>query len=452
MFAYFASKGKWQIRPHLIMIEAAIYELMNSAKEFLIINMPPRHGKSEFLSKYFPAWYLLNNPGKRIILSTYSDRFSEQFGRIVQDIYKENMNSFSTGIYSRKQSAGEWVTDDIGGMVSVGSGGSITGRGADLFIIDDPVKNVTEALSGNHQENMKDWLYTTVLTRLEPGGKVIIIMTRWQPDDLTGAILEKTDKEKIIQLKLKAIATEKEFFRDVGKALWPERYSAEEMENIREKVTNYWFEAMYQQEPSNKGNKYIDIQNFGEYFEDAKYLYVSEKNMRIELRLLEKYATCDLAISTKAESDYTVIIIFKQDFQSNIFIENVLRLRMPPDKHEETIEQIVKEYGIKLIGIESVAYQETLIHRIANLGIPVMKLKPDKEKLIRLLRIIPHLAEGKIYIKKEAQWKKDFLTELERFPHILHDDQVDAFAYISEFLNIRHRNEVHGVSLTINRH
>lgn len=447
-FAHITSNGKWLIRPHLVQIAKAVYELLYTDKEILIINMPPRHGKSEFLSKYIPAWYLSQFPDRRVLLTTYSDRFSEQFGRIVMDLYLENMKYFGTGIYKRKQSSGEWMTEAMGGMVSVGGGGSITGRGANLLIIDDIIKNVIEALSLTHQENMKDWMYTTALTRLEPGGKVIVIMTRWQPDDLTGVLIEKTKLSKLIHLKLKAIATEDEYFRRKGGALWPQRYNVEDLDAIREKITPYWFNAMYQQEPSNKGNEYINVGHFGEYLEDAKGIYIPDEGKLIQPRFLEKYGVVDLAIGTKQSNDYTVTIVFKMDLQTNVFVENVFQERMPPDQHEEIIEEYYSRYGIKMIGIESVAYQETIIHRLRSKGLAVLALEPKKEKLIRLLRIVPHLKDKKIYLKKDAPWKKDFIEELERFPHFKHDDQVDAFAYIAEFLHIRGRMSVSGATVT----
>jgi hypothetical protein len=190
LFCRIASQYKWLMQPHLLMICQAIYELLNSDKEILIVNMPPRHGKSELISKFLPAWYLLNNPMNRVILTTYSDTFAEYFGRYCLDLYIMMMKYYGIGLYKRRQASSEWMTSELGGMVSVGAGGSMTGRGADLMLIDDPIKNYADALSATNKENLRDWYQSTATSRLEPGGKVIIIMTRWQPDDLTGQIIE----------------------------------------------------------------------------------------------------------------------------------------------------------------------------------------------------------------------------------------------------------------------
>jgi predicted phage terminase large subunit-like protein len=430
IFAFFASNGHWYIKPHLVSIAKAIDELINTSKQLLIVNMPPRHGKSELISKYFPAYYLLHNPSKRVILTTYSDRFSEQFGRVAQDLYTYNMKYFNCGLYQRKQSANEWLTDSYGGMVSVGAGGSLTGRGADMIIIDDPIKNVTEAMSDTHKENLIDWVYSTVFTRLEPGGKVILIMTRWQMDDLTGEILSKYTSDKYIHLKFKAID-------DNNKPLWKERYNLKDLLEIRKKITHYWFNAMYQQEPTMKGSEYININNFHYYVDTGTDLVCNEFNLSVRKQFTRKLATVDLAITITEQSDSTVVLIFYIDNNSNVFIERVIKDKMRSENHEKFLIKIFHDYNLSGMGIEDVAYQGTIIQILSSRGVPVYSLKPHgNDKLTRLLAMRTFLNNGKVFLKFGEEWIKDFLNELQQFPRTNHDDQVDAFAYIAHFITI----------------
>lgn len=434
-FCRVASGFLWQSRPHLLVICDAIYKLFNSDKEVLIVNMPPRHGKSELISKYFPAWFLLNNPDKRLIFTTYSDRFAELFGRYNQDLFLYFMRYFNCNIYQRKQSASEWLTSLGGSMVSTGAGGSLTGRGADCIVIDDPIKNVSEALSSVFKENLKDWLFSTVLTRLEPGGKLILVCTRWQPDDISGYLISNTPSDKIIHLNMKALATTPDFFRNVNDALWEERYSRAELERLRERITVYWFNAMYQQDPSARHSDLINISKLEFFVDTGDFFVCTDKNLSFPKRDCYRFATCDLGISEKAKADFTVVIVFSIDIHSNVFIERVFREHFPADQHEEKIKQIYFDYGLISIGIESVAYQETLIKRLLSQGISVVRLVPERDKRIRVLTMVPHLNAGKIFVKSGQTWEKDFFEELSLFPIASHDDQVDAFSYINTFFS-----------------
>jgi predicted phage terminase large subunit-like protein len=245
-----------------------------------------------------------------------------------------------------------------------------------------------------------------------------------------------------IHLKLKAIATEDEWFRNAGDALWPERYSVEQLEKQKIKVSNYWFNGMYQQEPTTKGSEFININKFNKYIETEEHLICHEKKLEIRKIFTQKYGVVDLAISQKVTADYTAQINFRVDSYSNIFIEKVMRERLPPEKHEEIMISRFYDYGLAGIGIESVQYQETLIQRLLAKSIPVISLKPEADKLVRLMAMLPFLNEGKIYLKENQIWENDFLNELAQFPFATHDDQVDAFSYISQFLTMQQKVQI----------
>jgi len=192
-FAYLASSGEWKFADHLIDINSQLLKINNSELYRLIINIPPRHGKSEFISKYFPAWYLTNNPNHRVLLTSYNDAFASLWcNKVKQVIERFSSKHYDIKISNIKNTKNEFGLEGYdGGLYCIGAGGSITGRGADLIIIDDPVKNDEEANSQNNRDKTWEWFKGTLFTRLEPNGKIIICMTRWHSDDLTGRISEE---------------------------------------------------------------------------------------------------------------------------------------------------------------------------------------------------------------------------------------------------------------------
>ena len=188
-FATLASLGRWRIADHLGLLNRKLLDVAEGRINRLLITMPPRHGKSEFASKYFPAWFLGRYPEKRVILASYEADFASQWGRKVRDLL-EHHGSRLFGVMVRHDSkaADRWeLADHGGGMQTAGVGGAITGKGADLLIIDDPVKNAEQANSDVYREKTWEWYTSTAYTRLEPGGAVILIQTRWHEDDQIGS-------------------------------------------------------------------------------------------------------------------------------------------------------------------------------------------------------------------------------------------------------------------------
>lgn len=192
-FAVYVSNGVWQLQPHLHHLNLKLLDVAKGRCPRLIINMPPRHGKSELVSKHFPAWYLGTYPRKKIILASYEATFAQTWGRAARDLLDEyGQEIFGVGVNQNTRAAGYWMTTEGGHMWSVGVGGAVTGKGTDLLIIDDPVKNDQEANSPTYREKTWNWYRATARTRLQPGGAIIIIQTRWHCDDLTGRLLHET--------------------------------------------------------------------------------------------------------------------------------------------------------------------------------------------------------------------------------------------------------------------
>ena len=186
------SEGRWKRAKHLDKIIELLVNLESRKIRFAMVNMPPRHGKSQLISIYFPIWYILKNPKHKIIITSYNSSFSSLFGTEILDILENN--DFGIKLSKRNKSKNYIKLDETSGSLSfVGAGASLTGKGADLLIIDDPFKNNPEAESFVIQEPIWNWFLTTAYTRLEKNGVLIIVMTRWHKEDLCGKIIKKFD-------------------------------------------------------------------------------------------------------------------------------------------------------------------------------------------------------------------------------------------------------------------
>lgn len=262
----------------------------------LMIFTPPRHGKSELVSKRLESWMLGRNPGKQIISASYGADLASDFGRDVRNIVASA--EFKTlfpevKLAEDSQSKNRWHTNHGGSYVSAGVGSAITGRGADLLNIDDPVKDRAEAESSTVRDGVWDWYKSTAYTRLMPGAAVILTMTRWHEDDLAGRLLEseKSGGDKWEVLCLPA-------FDEQNKALWPERYDENALSNIRSAIGEREFGALYQQNPKPDGSSFFDVSN------------VLENGRPIEMPPFcdAVFAVIDTAVKTGAKHDGTAVI------------------------------------------------------------------------------------------------------------------------------------------------
>ena len=249
--------GRWKTARHLTVLNEYLLLVAGGHIERLAVFMPPRHGKSTMVSHHFPAWWLMRFPDERVIEAGYGNQFAASWGRKSRQAIEY---AFQAGISPvqvdpSKSAAEEWdILGHHGGLYAVGIGGGVTGRGADLLIIDDPVKSREVAESPTFRNKTWDWYRDDVYTRLHPGGKIVLVQTRWHHDDLAGRILmnDLYEQDWTI-LSMPALAepeVEDALGRQPGEALWPERYSAEVMENRQKILGIYSFNALYQQRPS----------------------------------------------------------------------------------------------------------------------------------------------------------------------------------------------------------
>lgn len=427
-FGKYLFKEKFQTPAHIIRLDNKLTNVIDNGNKNLIVNMPPRHGKSFLLSKIFPVWYLLSYPQNKIILVTYSSFLSEFLSKDILNLLQLCSNDFNIKLESNSKSKAEFTLLTGGGLSSVGVGGSLTGKGANLILVDDPIKNDAEANSQYQRDTLYEWFKATLFTRLEPSGKIIIIMTRWHSDDLTGKLINDNPSNwQLFSLPAISISNGKE------KPLWEERFELNALKDIKKSIGTYWFNALYMQEPElNSGNIFNTTElNYYEFKEQL----IRTNEITIMISNLLLFQVVDLAITSNINSDFTVILSFGVDKESNIYILNVVREKVKSIKISDFILNQYMIFKPQQIGIESVQFQSIISDTLLSHGVPVKKLYPNKDKVSRALPMAALLDAGKIFLPKNSSWNNDFMHELKSFPFGKHDDQVDCFSYIYEFIN-----------------
>ena len=431
LLAKIITNGKYKLPPHIKFIDYILFKLPYTKNGRIIVSLPPRHGKSELISKYFPMWYICTFAKRRVILTSYESTFANYWGRKVKElveIYGETL----FGVFLRQGAAAMnfFELSNNSSMTTAGAGGAITGKGADLLIIDDPIKNDAEANSPTIRDNVWDWFVSTAYTRIEPGGSCVIVMTRWHPDDLIGRLMAEYANDWQY-IKLPAIAGENDpLGRLTGEPLWQERFPIDTLLKIKQQLGSYWFQALYQQEPVAHENTLFKRENFKFYKIQNEIAILDET--KIALADCIHFATADLAVTTKEHSDYTVFLVYCQTTNKQILIRDVIRLKTDPSLHLQIMKNLTYQYHIKLWAVEAVQYQALLSRLAMKEGIAVREIKPFTDKFTRALPMAALLESGRIYFPANSNWFDDFISELITFPNGKHDDQVDAFSLIAQ--------------------
>lgn len=400
----------------------------------LMITMPPRHGKSMLASEFFPSWFIGRNPDKYIVAATYAQELADDFGRkvrnqIADDTYATlfpgvglKSDSTSSRRFHVTQPSDNFTTGQNGAYFAVGVGGPLTGRGAHLLLIDDPVKNREDAESEVIRKKTKDWYTSTAYTRLMPGGCIVVIQTRWHEDDLAGWLQDEHKHEGWVILDLPAI-------NDAGEALWPEQYPVETLEQIKRALPPRDWSALYQQRPSPETGDYFKVEWLHDY-ETAP-----------PLETMKTYMGSDYAVTSNG-GDYTVHAVIGVDPQNRMWLLDLWRAQASSDVWVEAWCDLVKKWK------PSQAAEETgqiksgvgpfLTKRARERQVYTWRRQfPTRgDKAVRAQSIRGRMAQDGLMVPRNAPWLSDFKNELASFPVGVHDDQVDALGLVGQLLDL----------------
>lgn len=427
-FMHFVKK----VWPHFIegahhkRMAKAFERVANGTCKRLIINMPPRHTKSEFASYLLPAWFLGKYPHKKVIQTSHTAELAVGFGRKVrnlvdQDIYKSVFQGVE--LQADSKAAGRWATNAGGDYFAIGVGGAVTGKGADLLIIDDPHSEQEAALAEINPDiydKTYEWYTSGPRQRLQPGGAIVIVMTRWAKRDLTGQVLKAEAQrggEGWEVIEFPALLPS-------GTPLWPEFWSLKELEALKNELPNSKWQAQYQQNPVSEASAIVKR----EWWQ----IWEKEDPPACEF-ILQAW---DTAFEKSNRADYSACTtwgVFYQENPStgktdaNIILLNAFRDRMEfPELKRCTLEQM-KEWQPDSVIIEKKASGAPLIYEMRAMGVPVQEFTPSKgnDKISRLNAVSDLFASGRVWAPN-TQWAEEVIDEVASFPAGDHDDYVDS--------------------------
>ena len=389
----------------------------------LIINMPPRHTKSEFASYLLPAWFLGNFPEKKVIQTSHTAELAVGFGRKVrnlvdQDVYTEIFPGM--GLQQDSKAAGRWNTNKGGDYFAIGVGGAVTGKGADILIIDDPHSEQEAAMAASNPEiydKVYEWYTSGPRQRLQPGGSIVIVMTRWAARDLTGQVVKSAAQrsgEEWEVIEFPAILPS-------GNPLWPQFWSLEELAALREELPNSKWQAQYQQNP---------IGNESAIIKRDWWKWWEQDDPPICDYILQSW---DTAFEKNNRADYsagTTWGIFnceEDNFAPNIILLNTYKKRVEFPELKRDVLREYNEYEPDSLIVEKKASGAPLIYDLRAMGIPVQEYTPGKgqDKIARLNSVSDIIASGKVWVP-QTRWAEELVDEVAAFPSGEHDDLVDA--------------------------
>jgi predicted phage terminase large subunit-like protein len=434
--AEYASRGRWTRARHLKLLNRKLIDLAYGSTRRLIVTMPPRHGKSMLISQYFPAWYIGMFPDRRVMLASYEAGFAATWGRKARDVLEElGPSLFNIKIRDDSSAADRWdIRGRTGGMVTAGVGGPLTGKGADILLIDDPVKNAEDAASKTMRDKAWEWYQSTAYTRLEPNGAAILIMTRWNEDDLAGRILKDMQGggEHWEVLDLPAIADENDQLgRKVGEALWPERFTIERLLEIKKTLGTYYFSALYQQRPQPQGQTRFRREWF-RYATKENGVYTLQTTTgpkRWDESLCWKFQTCDPSASESETADFFALSTWAVTPDKELVLLGCVHIRADTTKHDDVLAQARMRWNPTFQGVENKTFGLNIIQALVKLGYAIKALKADIDKVSRSIPISTRYENGMVYHMKDADCLDEYELELLAFPNGAHDDLVDTASY-----------------------
>ncbi len=403
----------------------AFERVANGEVKRLIINMPPRHTKSEFASYLLPAWFLGRFPGKKVIQTSHTAELAVGFGRKVRnlvdsEVYKRLFPKVE--LQSDSKAAGRWNTNYGGDYFAIGVGGAVTGKGADILIIDDPHSEQEATIAETNPEvydKTYEWYTSGPRQRLQPGGAIVIVMTRWSKKDLTGQVVKAAAQrhgEDWEVIEFPAILPS-------GNPLWPEFWKLEELEALRTELPNSKWQAQYMQQPTSDVSAIIK-REWWQWWESDDPPFCDF--------LIQSW---DTAFLKTERSDYSACttwgVFYWPDTngkeQANIIALNAFKKRMEFPELKQRAYQEYQEWEPDSLIVEAKAAGSPLIFELRAMGIPVQEYTPSKgnDKIARLNAVADIFASGRVWVP-QTHWAEELVEEVASFPSGEHDDLVDS--------------------------
>ncbi len=395
----------------------------------LMVTMPVRHGKSETCSHWFPVWDLALDPADKIICASYEAEFAAHWGRLTRRSVQEHYPILGARVTEDSKAAHRWETREGGGMTTAGVGGPITGKGGNILILDDPIKNAEEANSQLIRDNLWEWWQTTFLTRLEPDGVIVLIMSRWHEDDLIGRLMASPEFKFWRHVDLPAVAEGGDSLgRPRGAALWPERYDETALEDKRAEIGSRAFNALYQQHPTPPEGSAIH-RSWWSWYDEAPPLETFDQIIQ----------SWDTTFKNTATSDFVAGGLLGRK-GSDIYVLDVQHERMNGPETLKAIKTFDQQWPQAVWAIiEDSASGSMILDILERERGHVVRVKTgNRSKETRLHWGVNSAAaiieRGRVFLKKGASWSAKIVNEAAAFPHGTHDDLIDMLVQAIEHL------------------
>lgn len=428
------------------MMAASIEDVMEGRNDRLLITACPRHGKSLITSETSPAWFLGKYPDRKVIAASHTQDLADRFGAKVRDNMATAFHEMvmgRAGSLRNKSRAGQssFQTNAGGEYNTVGVGGTPIGKGADVYIIDDPIRSRADAESESRRAELKEWYSSSVLTRLEGQGGIILMHQRWHEDDLAGWLLrEYPDEWTVINFPALIETQEDKDFdslgRDFGEVLIPSLHSREKLERLRDTMHPRDWLSMYQGRPNSASGS--------EFTESMLNTYESHP---AQVRQgCNVYIMVDPATTKKKTSDYTVMSVVALGVDGNFYILDIVRERLDLSERTETLIDLHRRWQPNAVGYEGYGMSADVQHILAeqdrsNYRFPITEIKSRVKKVDRIRRLVPDMGNGKWYVPeagivrldaegKEYDAIEELVSEMISFPVGRHDDVIDSISMI----------------------
>jgi predicted phage terminase large subunit-like protein len=397
----------------------------------LMIQCPPRHGKSTLASQLFPAWYLGRHPDRAVITASYGQELADDFGRRVRDLLRDPFHGAifpDCCLADGATSFRSFRTTAFGTYYATGRGGPITGRGADLFVGDDLLKDYAEANSEVIRRSLHEWYAAVAYTRLQPGAAIILVQTRWHEDDLAGRILREHAADWTV-LNLPAIAKVDGIFRKAGEALWPERFPVKALDDIRAAVGGSVWAALYDQMPSAAE---------GTIFKRRWFRFFSEQP-----RFSRIVQSWDTSFKTGAENDFSACTTWGVA-ENGYYLLWFWKGKAEFPELKRKMQLLAEAWNPSQIFVEDAASGQSLLQEMrVRTALPILPVKVDKDKTARAQAVTPLFEAGRVFLPQSAPWSNEYIDELAAFPNGVHDDAVDSTTQALNQLRYRRDRTLH---------